>query len=131
MGVGDKVAQDMNNLKWHPGMKNLADYQSKHHVGVHHNAIRPYYLHLDNSPIILPHALRSSTLKGCVGTLQGGYVHNVPLPRAPQLQSASLMTSKTGIQDTCYSQVTQIPMWSNLTRLLEGMERRMLPFAPV
>jgi hypothetical protein len=109
--VGDKVAQNMCDLKWHPGMKNLADHQSKHHVESHHAAIRPFYLHQDNySPRILPRALRPSTLKGCVGTLEGGYVRNVPLPRVPQLQSDSLMTSKTGIQDTCYSQVTRIPM---------------------
>jgi hypothetical protein len=31
--VGDKVARDMYELKRHLGMKNLADYQSKHHVG--------------------------------------------------------------------------------------------------
>ncbi len=30
-----------------------------------------------------------------VGTLEGGYAHNVPLPRVPRSQSASLMTSKT------------------------------------
>ncbi len=28
-GVGDKVAQDMYTLSWHPGQENLADYQSK------------------------------------------------------------------------------------------------------
>ncbi len=115
------MAQDMYNLKWHTGMENLADYWSKHHAGSHHTAIRPYYLHQDNSLRILPCALRPSTLKGCVGTFEGGYVHNVPLPRVPRLQSASLMTSKTGIQDTCYSQVTWTPTWSNLTRLLVGM----------
>jgi hypothetical protein len=125
------VAQDMYNLKWHPRMENLADYQSKHHVGSHHAAIRPHYLHQDNSPRILPRALRPSTLKGYVGILEGGYVCNVPLHRVPQLQSASLMTSKTGIQDNFYSQVTRIPTWRNFTRLLVGMGRRMLPFAPV
>jgi hypothetical protein len=129
--VGDKVAQDMYNLKCHPGRGNLADYQSKHHVGSHHAAIRPYYLPQENSPRILLQALRPSTLKGCVGTLDGGYVCNAALPRVRQLQSARLMTSKTGIQDTCYSQVPRIPTWSNLTRLLADMGRRMLPFAPV
>jgi hypothetical protein len=70
--VGDKVAQDMYNLKWHPRIENLADYQSKHHMGSHHTAIRSYYLHQDNSPRIIPCALRLSTLKGCVETLDGG-----------------------------------------------------------
>jgi len=33
---------------------------------------------VDNSLRILPCAIKPSTLKGCVGTLEGGYVHNVP-----------------------------------------------------
>ncbi len=37
--VGDKVAQDMFTLRWHPGQENLADYQSKHHLGSHHIAV--------------------------------------------------------------------------------------------
>ena len=79
--VGDKVAQEMYDLSWHPGQENLADYQSKHHVGSHHVNVRPYYLHMDNSPQYLPRALRPSTLKGCVGTLKDGYIRKVPLPR--------------------------------------------------
>ena len=79
--VGDKVAQDMYDIGWHPGQENLADYQSKHHVGSHHVNVRPYYLHMDNSPRFLPRAMRPSTLKGCVGTLNDGYIRKVPLPR--------------------------------------------------
>jgi hypothetical protein len=79
--VGDKVAQDMYALSWHPGQENLADYQSKHYIGSHHVAVRPWYLHTENSPRILPWAVRPSTLKGCVGTLQSGCIHNVPLLR--------------------------------------------------
>ena len=79
--VGDKVAQDMYDIGWHPGQENLADYQSKHHVGSHHVNVRPYYLHMDNSPRFLPRAMRPSTLKGCVGTLKDGYIRKVPLPR--------------------------------------------------
>ena len=68
--VGDKVAQEIYDVTWHPGMGNLADYQSKHHIGLHHVAVRPYYLHQENLPrIILPRATRHSTLKGCVETL--------------------------------------------------------------
>jgi hypothetical protein len=48
--IGDKIAQQMYNLKWHPGQENLAGYQSKHHIGSHHTAVRPWYLHLENSP---------------------------------------------------------------------------------
>jgi hypothetical protein len=39
--VCNKVAQDEYDVKWHPGQENLADYQSKHHVGAHHQAICP------------------------------------------------------------------------------------------
>ncbi len=77
--VGDKVSQDVYSLKWHPGQENLADYQGKHHTGAHHMAVWSYYLHENNSPLVLLHAMQPSTLKGCVGTLKDGYVCNVPL----------------------------------------------------
>ncbi len=48
--VGDKIAQEMFSLKWHPGQENLADYQSKHHNGAHHKAVRLWYLHLEIPP---------------------------------------------------------------------------------
>jgi hypothetical protein len=41
--VGDKIAQEMYALQWHPGQENLAHYQSKHHVGSHHATVRPWY----------------------------------------------------------------------------------------
>ena len=41
--VCDKVAQNAYNMiKWHPGQENLADYQSKHHVGAHHQNVHPW-----------------------------------------------------------------------------------------
>jgi hypothetical protein len=61
----------MYDLKWHPRMENLADYHSKHHVGSHHAAIRPYYLHQDDSPRILPRALRR--VKRFLSKLPRGY----------------------------------------------------------
>jgi hypothetical protein len=70
----------------------LADYQSRHHAMSHHINVRPWYLHMENSPRFLPRAQKPSALKGCVGTLDDGYVCNVPLPRAPQIQSASHVT---------------------------------------
>jgi len=88
-----KDAQNVYSFQWHPGMENLADYQSKHHPGAHHTTVQSYYLHKENSPRELPRANQPSTLKGCVGTLKDGYVCNVPLPRVPQIQSASPTTS--------------------------------------
>ncbi len=40
--IGDKIAQQMYNLKWHPGQENLANYQSKHHIGSYHTAVWPW-----------------------------------------------------------------------------------------
>ncbi len=79
--VCDKIAQDAYNVKWHPGQENHVDYQIKHHGGPHHQAVRPWYLHKENSPLVFPRVTRPRTLKGCVGTLLQGYLCNVPLPR--------------------------------------------------
>jgi hypothetical protein len=49
--VGDKIAQNMYDVSWHPRIENLADYQSKHHLGSHHVNVRPWYLHIENLPV--------------------------------------------------------------------------------
>ncbi len=85
--VGEKVAKESYIIKWHPRQEIHADYQNKHHLGSHHQAVCPWYLHEGNSPLVLPRATRPSTLKGCVGNLPKGYIRNVPLPRVPQGQS--------------------------------------------
>jgi hypothetical protein len=136
--IGDKVAQGMYDISWHPGQENLADYQSKHHIGAHHLAVRPWYLHTKNSPQYLPRAVRPSTLKGCVGTLEDGYVRKVPLPRVPRIQSASLVVSAMIHKNpahTGYLPIARIPVWSNSLGLLAGLgrciDRCILPFSPV
>ncbi len=85
--VCDKVAQEAFAIRWHPGQENLADYQSKHHVGAHHRAVCLWYLHNNNLPLVHPWTTRPSTLKGCVGTLPAGYIPTVPLPRVPLRKS--------------------------------------------
>ncbi len=65
------------------------DYQSKHHVSAHHQAVHPWYLHEPNSVRELPRASKPSTLKEeCVGTLPDGYLKSNPLPQVPTKQSA-------------------------------------------
>jgi len=94
--IGDKVAQNMYQVAWHPGQENLADYQSKHHIGSHHVAgVRPWYLHTQDSPRYLPRAVRPITLKGCVGTLNDRYIQKVPLPRVPRIQSTNPVACAT------------------------------------
>ena len=135
--ISDKVAQDMYTLSWHPGQENLADYQSKHHTGTHHIAVCPWYFHMENSPRELLRALAPSALKGCVGTLNDGYVRRVPLPWAPWIQCSEHVTCNVTAPhsevDTCYwGQVPQIPTWHNLARLLESISRStILPILPV
>ncbi len=135
--ISDKVGQDMYAISWHPGQENLTDYQSKHHAGSHHVAVCPWYLQMDNSPRVLPRALASSALKGCVGTLNDGYVRRVPLPQAPLIQSPEHVTCNVTVTrdniPTCYSeQVPQIPTWHDLSRLLAGISRTtILPLLPV
>jgi hypothetical protein len=112
-GVYDKCSQDMYTLSWHPGQENLADYQSKHHLGAQHTAVCAWYLHMENSTHFLPRAKAPSVLKGCVGTLNDRYLHKVPLPRAPRIQSTNHVTCHIQITrdntNTCYSQVSGIP----------------------
>ena len=79
--VTDQVALGNFNVTWHPGQENLADYFTKHFDAKHHQTVRPWYLHMNNSPRVLPRALAPSALKGCVGTLPHGYTKSVPLPQ--------------------------------------------------
>ena len=88
--VEDAVEQGKFDIKYFPGKENLADYQSKHHSGAHHRAVRPWYLHEASSVRVLPRACKPSTLKGCVGTLPDGYVRTNPLPQVPTKQSAPI-----------------------------------------
>ncbi len=97
------------NFKWHPGMENRADYQSKHHPGAHHTAVRPYYLHEENSPLELPRAIRPSTLKGCVGTLKDGYVRNVPLPRVVLFRFRELFKQRLGKEGNFRPSLERLP----------------------
>jgi hypothetical protein len=69
--------------------------------------------------------LANSVSRGInVGTLEGGYVRNVPLPRIPQRQSTSPVAydaTLTESTDTYNSKAPQIPTWSELTSSLEGL----------
>ena len=79
--VTDQVKQKIFDVQWHPGLENLGDYFTKHFIGKHHQQVRPWYLHMNNSPLYLPRAAAPSTLRGCVGTLPDGYTKAGPLPR--------------------------------------------------
>jgi hypothetical protein len=72
--ICDQVKNKEFDVRWHPGQENLGDYASKHHEGRHHKEVRPIYLHEQDSPTLLPRALRPSALRGCVGIKPLGHV---------------------------------------------------------
>jgi hypothetical protein len=57
----DGKTQKYFKFYYQPGQENLADYPSKHHTANIHQNTRPYYVHTDKSPAVLPRALNSLT----------------------------------------------------------------------
>ena len=76
--VCDQVRHGYVAVYWHPGMENLGDYLSKHHITTRHIKVRPLYLHEANSPRWLPRASKHSNLEGCVGMGHGGLASGHP-----------------------------------------------------
>ena len=66
---------------YQPGQENLGDYPSKHHTAdIVHQHVRPYDVHTDKSPTILPRALKPSIRGGCAEILGDPYFKKSPLP---------------------------------------------------
>ena len=78
--ITDQVRQGYFDVQWHTGQENLDDYFINHFDRRHHQEVRPWYLHMYNSPHFLPRATNPITLKGCVGNIPNGYIRYVPLP---------------------------------------------------
>ena len=79
--ITDQVKQNTFKVLWHPGAENLADNFTKHFAAKHHIEVRPWYMHENNSPTMLPRAAEPKALRGCVGTQKNGYTKSGPLPR--------------------------------------------------
>jgi hypothetical protein len=92
--VGDKVAQDMYTLSWHPGQENLVNYQSKHHIGLHHQAVCPWYLHQADSHRVLPRALKPSALKGVLEHSIMGTYANYPYHKFQGTRALSILLAQ-------------------------------------
>ena len=45
----DRAQQKQFRIYWERGIKNLADYFSKHHSGAPHRQVRPIFLHITES----------------------------------------------------------------------------------
>jgi hypothetical protein len=76
----DSEMQQYFKLYYQPGLKNLGNYPSKHHTADIHQHVRPYYVHMNNSPTLLPRAMKSSTCRGCAEILGDPYSKRSPLP---------------------------------------------------
>ena len=49
----DQVNLDMYRIVWAPGLENLADYFTKLFAAAHHRDVRPFYVHMHNSPQVI------------------------------------------------------------------------------
>ena len=89
----DQVKRGFFNVKWHPGQKNLCDYQSNNHMGKHHVHMYPIYLHMKNSPEYLPQAMKPGVYDMVVGTpsLMGHMGVRTLNPHIQRIQVESLM----------------------------------------
>ncbi len=76
----DGESQKQFKFYWQPGQENLGDYPSKHHTVEIHQHVRPYYVHMDKTPTLLPRAIRPSTRQGCAEILGDPYSKKSPLP---------------------------------------------------
>jgi hypothetical protein len=50
----DGKTQQYFKSYYQPGLKNLGNYPSKHHTAAIYQHVKPYYVHMKNSPTLLP-----------------------------------------------------------------------------
>ena len=49
----DRVNLYTYQIKWASGHENMADYFTKHFASAHHRNVRPFYVHMHNSPRLI------------------------------------------------------------------------------
>ena len=49
----DQVSLNTYRIVWAPGLENLADYFTKHFAAACHHNVRPFYVHMQNSPRVI------------------------------------------------------------------------------
>ncbi len=85
-------------------MENLADYQSKHHPGAHHTAVRPYYLHEKNSPLKQLLLYRIQLQRGVT------YINQIlHYPNEPRLQQSPTNSSNDSTGNTKSNKISLQP----------------------
>ena len=91
----DQVDLKYFRAVWAPSLEYLVDYFTKHHTAKHHLKVRPYYLHMDNSPRTLAKSPSPSWLRGCVESVFHGYAKQSPLVT---IAESVIPTSSTYLQ---------------------------------
>jgi hypothetical protein len=86
----DGEAQQLFQFYYQPGQENLGNYPSKHHTADIHQYVRPYFVHMHNSPLFLPQAAKHCSWQGCVETLADPYKGRIPLTSVPNNQEQDL-----------------------------------------
>jgi hypothetical protein len=76
----DGETQQYFKFYYQPGLENLVDYPSKHHTANIHQHVQPYYVYMDNFPMLLPRTMEPSTRQGCAEILGDPYSKKSPLP---------------------------------------------------
>jgi hypothetical protein len=82
----DGAVQKLFRFYYQPGQEYLADNPSKHHFANIHQHVCPYYVHMNNSPTVLPQAAKSSFWQGCAETLADPYKGKIPLAKVNAFQ---------------------------------------------
>ena len=88
----NQQAQKYFKFSYQPGQENMGDYPKKHHTAAIHQHVRPYYLHMSNSPTTLLRATKPSARQGCDETLGDPYHKQVPLPSNPAYRAQEATT---------------------------------------
>ena len=78
-----RESQEQFQYYWAPGKANLADYFTKHHSPAHHKAVRPIYLHENNSQL---------SMQGCIKILSE---RATPVKTVTTERSVARKTSKS------------------------------------
>jgi hypothetical protein len=110
----DGKPQQYFKFYYQSSLENLCGYPSKHHTADIHHHVRPYYVHVENSPTLLPRAMKPSTCRECADILGDPYSKKSPLPSigyfphladSPKLSSYQVL-GQSRIQQrhtTCYN----------------------------
>ena len=123
----DRDTQNEFSFHQHPGQENLGDYPSKAHTGTIHKHVRPYYVHMENSPRTLKRAMQPSSRRGCAETLDDPYYRRVPLPRIPGYhkldKQAQVADAHDNHLDTNYVHTATNTWHSKLKSYLRSMSK--------